>query len=61
MKKLAVLVDGSSFIYRAFFALPQLTTKNGKAVGAIYGFCSMLISLLEAHKSDFFCVVLDSG
>jgi DNA polymerase-1 len=54
-------VDGSSFIYRAFFALPQLTTKDGKAVGAIYGFCSTLISLLETHRSDFFCVVLDSG
>ncbi|GHT95056.1 hypothetical protein FACS1894122_12250 [Alphaproteobacteria bacterium] len=61
MKKLAVLVDGSSFIYRAFFAFPQLTTGDGRAVGAVHGFCSMLISLLEKHKSDFFCVALDSG
>ncbi|GHU10839.1 hypothetical protein FACS189449_01100 [Alphaproteobacteria bacterium] len=61
MKKLAVLVDGSSFIYRAFFALPQLTTRDGRAIGAVHGFCSMLISLLEKHRSDFFCVALDSG
>lgn len=60
MNKLAVLVDGSSFIYRAYYALPQLTS-NGRAIGAIYGFCSMLISLLEKHRSDLFLVALDSG
>lgn len=59
MNKLAVLVDGSSFIYRAYYALPQLTS-DGKSIGAIYGFCSMLISLLEKHKSDLFLVALDS-
>ena len=61
MKKLAVLVDGSSFVYRAFYALPQLTRSDGKPVGAIYGFSSMLFGLLEKHESDLFCVMLDSG
>ena len=60
-KKLAILVDGSSFIYRAFYALPQLTDPNGNPVGAVYGFCSMLISLFDKHKSDLFCVALDAG
>ena len=60
-KKLAVLVDGSSFVYRAFYALPQLTRADEKPVGAIYGFSSMLLGLLEKHESDLFCVMLDSG
>ncbi|MDR0631779.1 MAG: hypothetical protein LBF54_00835 [Holosporaceae bacterium] len=60
-KPLAVLVDGSGFIYRAYYALPQLTDYKGRPAGAVYGFCSMLISLLKKHKSDLFCVVLDSG
>lgn len=60
-KKLAILVDGSNFIYRAFYALPQLTTPDGNPVGAVYGFCSMLISLLGKHESDLFCVALDAG
>ena len=60
-KKLAILVDGSNFIYRAFYALPQLTSPEGNPVGAVYGFCSMLISLLGKHKSDLFCVALDAG
>lgn len=60
-KKVAILVDGSSFVYRAFYALPQLTDPEGKPVGAVYGFCSMLISLFDKHKSDLFCVALDAG
>ena len=60
-KKIAILVDGSSFIYRAFYALPQLTDPDGNPVGAVYGFCSMLISLFGKHKSDLFCVALDAG
>jgi len=60
-KKLAILVDGSNFIYRAFYALPQLTDPEGNPVGAVYGFCSMLISLLGKHESDLFCVALDAG
>jgi DNA polymerase-1 len=59
--KLAILVDGSGFIYRAYYALPQMTDKNGEPIGAVYGFCSILISLLNKHHSDLFCVVFDSG
>ena len=59
--KLAVLVDGSSFVYRAFYALPQLAREDGRPVGAIYGFSSMLMGLLDKHEADLFFVVLDSG
>ncbi|MDR1375491.1 MAG: hypothetical protein LBJ45_01610 [Holosporaceae bacterium] len=61
MNRLAALVDGSGFMYRAYYGLPPLTNSCGQPVGAVYGFCSMLISLLERHKSDLFCVALDSG
>ncbi|MDR1560808.1 MAG: hypothetical protein LBS23_00415 [Holosporaceae bacterium] len=59
--KLAVLIDGSGLVYRAYYALPQLTNNNGEYVGAVYGFCSILMSLMEKHKSDLFCIVFDAG
>ncbi|MDR3151525.1 MAG: hypothetical protein LBT67_01570 [Holosporaceae bacterium] len=62
MQKTALLVDGSGFIYRAFFAFPSLSTGDGKQVGAIYGFCTMLFSLLDKYGgADFLLVVFDSG
>ncbi|MDR1335032.1 MAG: hypothetical protein LBJ19_02030 [Holosporaceae bacterium] len=62
-KKLAVLVDGSGLIFRAYFALQkqQLNSRDGQPIGAIVGFCTMLISILRKHLADFFAVVLDSG
>ena len=60
-RKLAVLVDGSGFIYRAFYGMPPFTAPDGTPVGAVYGFCTMLLNLLEQHRSDLFCVILDSG
>ncbi|MDR3187424.1 MAG: hypothetical protein LBT63_03295 [Holosporaceae bacterium] len=61
MSKLAALVDGSGFMYRAYYGLPPLTNSRGQPVGAVYGFCSMLIPLLDRHRSDLFCVAMDSG
>lgn len=60
-KKHAILIDGSSIIYRAFHGFPDLTLPDGKPVGALFGFCSMLVSILNNHKYDLFCVVLDSA
>ncbi|MBE6447540.1 MAG: DNA polymerase I [Alphaproteobacteria bacterium] len=60
-KKVAVLIDGTGFVYRAFFALPPLTNAKGKPVGAIYGFFSMLLSLLDKHQADLLCVAFDAG
>ena len=46
------LIDGSGYIFRAYYALPPLTRKSdGLPVGAVSGFCNMLFKLLEDAKS----------
>jgi len=57
-KKL-VLVDGSSYLYRAFHALPSLTNSKAFPTGAIHGVIAMLRSLYEEHKPEYFGVVFD--
>jgi len=54
-----VLIDGQGLIYRAFFALPQLSNSNGRIVNAIYGFTLMLVKILEQEKPDYIMVALD--
>ena len=44
-----ILIDGTSYIYRAFHALPPLTTSSGKPTGATRGFASMLRKLIEKY------------
>jgi len=46
------LIDGQGVIYRAFFALPKLTTTTGQLINAAYGFTLVLMRLLEEQKPD---------
>lgn len=55
------LIDGSGYIFRAYHALPPLTAPDKTPVGAVYGFCNMLKSLIAAHKKHHFLVVFDAG
>ena len=55
------LIDGSGFIFRAYYALPPLTSKNGTPIGAVLGFCNMLLKLLEEKKSDKVIVIFDTA
>ena len=63
------LIDGSGYIFRAYYALPPLSRKSdGLPTGAVSGFCSMLFKLLEDSKSDqnlqkptHFAVIFDSA
>ncbi|MCE3237676.1 MAG: polA [Gammaproteobacteria bacterium] len=60
MSKPLILVDGSSYLYRAFHAMPPLTNSKGFPTGAIYGVTNMLRSLLTQYDPDFMAVVFDS-
>ena len=54
------LVDASSYVYRAFFALPPLTTPSGLPVNAVYGFTTMLLKLLRETRPQYIGVVFDA-
>lgn len=56
-----LVIDGSSLIHRAFFALPPLTTKNGVHTGAVYGFCNMLLRLLTDVQPKWLAVAFDKS
>src|SRR5690606_17275607 len=56
-----VLIDGSGYIFRAFFALPPLTDPNGVPVGAVFGFCNMLFRLVQDMPGEQMLVVFDKG
>ena len=51
-KKNIYLIDGSGFIFRAYYALPSLTRSDGLPVGAISGFCNMIYKLLNNKQNE---------
>ena len=55
-----VLVDGSSYLYRAFHALPPLTNSRGQQTGAVYGVINMLNALINDTRPDYVAVVFDA-
>lgn len=59
-KPLLILVDGSSYLYRAFHALPPLTNRNGQPTGAVYGVVRMVRKLLEQEQPDRVAVIFDA-
>src|SRR6059058_375927 len=59
-KQRLVLIDGHSLVYRAFFALPSLTDREGNVVNAAYGFTSMLLLALQEHP-DYVLASFDLG
>ncbi len=60
MSKRFVLVDGSSYLYRAYHALPPLTNTDGAPTGAIYGVVNMLRRLLKDENPDHIAVIFDA-
>jgi len=54
------LIDGNSYIYRAFYAIRGLTTSKGFPTNAIFGFTNMLLKVLKEKNPDYFAVVFDS-
>ena len=54
------VVDALNYLFRAFHALPGLTTKAGQPTGAVYGFCQMLLRIDREHQPTHMCVVFDA-
>jgi len=53
------LIDGSAYIYRAFFALPALNNSKGLQTNAVYGFTTTLLKIIREHKPDGLAVAFD--
>lgn len=54
-----VLIDGHAILHRAFHALPSLTTSKGQPIGAVFGFCSMLLRVIKDLKPKYLAVAFD--
>ncbi len=62
MSKTLYLIDGSGFIFRAYYAIKRdLTNPQGVPVKAVYGFITMMMKLLESHKADSIAVIFDAA
>lgn len=57
-KKLAI-IDGNSVFYRGYYAMPFLSTKDGRPTGGVYGFAAMGLELMKRYKPDYVCVAWD--
>ena len=55
-----ILVDGSSYLFRAFHALPELSNSQGQQTGAIYGVLNMLRKLVDTYQPEYMAVVFDA-
>ncbi|MCC5792769.1 MAG: DNA polymerase I [Legionellaceae bacterium] len=60
MRSSLVLVDGSSYFFRAFHALPPLTNSRGQPTGAMYGVANMVKRLIKDHPAERMAVVFDA-
>jgi len=60
MKKTLLLVDGSSYLYRAFHAMPDLRNAKGEPTGALYGVVNMLRKLVSDHKAEYAACIFDA-
>ncbi|MDR2007081.1 MAG: DNA polymerase I [Acidaminococcales bacterium] len=56
-----VIIDGSSLLYRAFYALPPLVSSKGVNTGAVYGLAKMLLRLIDEMKPQFMAVAFDKS
>ncbi len=59
-KKNFIIVDGSSYLYRAYYALPHLKNSKGQNTGAIFGVTNMLLKLLKTYNPQHLCMVFDA-
>jgi len=58
-KKKFIIIDGNALLHRAWHALPPLTTKDGTLVNAVYGFASIMLTIIKELKPDYGVVAFD--
>ena len=56
-----ILVDGSAYIFRAYYALPPMSRKDGIPVNAVFGFTNMLVKLIEDYREEKLIVIFDAA
>ena len=61
MEKKFIIVDGSSLLHRAFYALPPFTSSKGVNTGAVYGLANMLLKIVKEEKPDYMAVAFDKS
>ena len=61
MTKHLYLIDGSGFIFRAYYGYPRMHRRDGTAVNAVYGFCVMINKLIRETDADFVGVIFDTS
>lgn len=58
-RKRLVIIDGKSVFYRGYYAMPNLSTKDGTPTGGVFGFASMALEVMRKLKPDYVCVAWD--
>ena len=56
-----ILIDGSAYIFRAYYALPPMSRKDGTPVNAVFGFTNMLVKLIEDYSEEKLIVIFDAA
>ena len=56
-----ILIDGSAYIFRAYYALPPMSRKDGTPVNAVFGFTNMLVKLIEDYSKEKLIVIFDAA
>ena len=56
-----ILIDGSAYIFRAYYALPPMSRKDGTPVNAVFGFTNMLVKLIEDYREEKLIVIFDAS
>lgn len=61
MSERLVIIDGKSVFYRGYYAMPNLSTKDGVPTGGVYGFAMMALEVIKRLKPDYVCVAWDKS
>lgn len=61
MNQRLVIIDGKSVFYRGYYAMPNLSTKDGTPTGGVYGFATMALEIVKKLKPDYVCVAWDKA